>query len=66
MKYRLMEQADRYPTLNTPESEVPLFTASKVSQYSCQRKTTLNNCNKKFTVFSSSECGYKLQISTVA
>ncbi|XP_013041606.1 DNA nucleotidylexotransferase isoform X1 [Anser cygnoides] len=49
MKYRLMEQADRYPTLNTPESEVPSFTASKVSQYSCQRKTTLNNCNKKFT-----------------
>ncbi|XP_032047688.1 DNA nucleotidylexotransferase isoform X1 [Aythya fuligula] len=49
MKYRLTEQADRYPTLNTPESEVPLFTASKVSQYSCQRKTTLNNCNKKFT-----------------
>ncbi|XP_035186283.1 DNA nucleotidylexotransferase isoform X2 [Oxyura jamaicensis] len=49
MKYRLMEQADRFPTLNTPESEVPSFTASKVSQYSCQRKTTLNNCNKKFT-----------------
>ncbi|NXI72195.1 TDT nucleotidylexotransferase, partial [Anseranas semipalmata] len=49
MKYRLVEQADQYPTLNTPESEVPSFTASKVSQYSCQRKTTLNNCNKKFT-----------------
>ncbi|NXL83889.1 TDT nucleotidylexotransferase, partial [Alectura lathami] len=49
MKYRLVEQADQYPSLNTPESEVPSFTASKVSQYSCQRKTTLNNCNKKFT-----------------
>ncbi|NWZ46222.1 TDT nucleotidylexotransferase, partial [Haliaeetus albicilla] len=48
MKYRLMEQ-DQSPPLNTPESEVPSFIASKVSQYSCQRKTTLNNYNKKFT-----------------
>ncbi|NXJ90577.1 TDT nucleotidylexotransferase, partial [Corythaixoides concolor] len=48
MKYRLMEQ-DQSPPLNTPESEVPTFIASKVSQYSCQRKTTLNNFNKKFT-----------------
>uniref|UniRef100_G1NAM2 DNA nucleotidylexotransferase n=1 Tax=Meleagris gallopavo TaxID=9103 RepID=G1NAM2_MELGA len=49
MKYRLVEQAEQYPTLKTPESEVSSFTASKVSQYSCQRKTTLNNYNKKFT-----------------
>ncbi|XP_068806100.1 DNA nucleotidylexotransferase isoform X5 [Struthio camelus] len=49
MKYRLMEQQDQSLTLNTSESEVPSFTASKVSQYSCQRKTTLNNFNKKFT-----------------
>ncbi|PKK21265.1 DNA nucleotidylexotransferase [Columba livia] len=48
MKYRLMEQ-DQSSPLNTPESEVPSFIASKVSQYSCQRKTTLNNYNKKFT-----------------
>ncbi|CAN0176005.1 unnamed protein product [Bubo scandiacus] len=48
MKYRLMEQ-DQAPPLNTPEPEVPSFIASKVSQYSCQRKTTLNNYNKKFT-----------------
>uniref|UniRef100_A0A8D0EZK1 DNA nucleotidylexotransferase n=1 Tax=Strix occidentalis caurina TaxID=311401 RepID=A0A8D0EZK1_STROC len=48
MKYRLMEQ-DQAPPLNTPEPEVPSFIASKVSQYSCQRKTTLNNHNKKFT-----------------
>eukprot|EP00076_Gallus_gallus_P022652 XP_015144083.1 DNA nucleotidylexotransferase isoform X1 [Gallus gallus] len=48
-KYHLVEQAGQYPTLKTPESEVSSFTASKVSQYSCQRKTTLNNCNKKFT-----------------
>ncbi|KAM9379703.1 DNA nucleotidylexotransferase [Phaethornis superciliosus] len=48
MKYRLMEQ-DGSPSLNTPESEVPSFIASNVSQYSCQRKTTLNNHNKKFT-----------------
>ncbi|XP_074764501.1 DNA nucleotidylexotransferase [Athene noctua] len=48
MKYRLMEQ-DQSPPLNTPEPEVPSFIASKVSQYSCQRKTTLNNYNKKFT-----------------
>ncbi|NXW27041.1 TDT nucleotidylexotransferase, partial [Phaetusa simplex] len=48
MKYRLMEQ-DQSPPLNTPESEVPSFIASKVSEYSCQRKTTLNNYNKKFT-----------------
>ncbi|NWH78804.1 TDT nucleotidylexotransferase, partial [Piaya cayana] len=48
MKYRLMEK-DHAPPLKTPESEVPLFKASKVSQYSCQRKTTLNNYNKKFT-----------------
>ncbi|XP_009990147.1 PREDICTED: DNA nucleotidylexotransferase-like, partial [Tauraco erythrolophus] len=47
MKYRLMEQVQS-PPLNTPESEVP-FIASKVSQYSCQRKTTLNNFNEKFT-----------------
>ncbi|NXL50018.1 TDT nucleotidylexotransferase, partial [Podilymbus podiceps] len=48
MKYRLMEQ-DQSPPLNTPELEVPSFVASKVSQYSCQRKTTLDNYNKKFT-----------------
>ncbi|NXA26456.1 TDT nucleotidylexotransferase, partial [Ibidorhyncha struthersii] len=48
MKYRLMEQ-DQSPPLNTHESDVPSFIASKVSQYSCQRKTTLNNYNKKFT-----------------
>ncbi|NXX90774.1 TDT nucleotidylexotransferase, partial [Centropus bengalensis] len=48
MKYRLMEKGHSTP-LNTPESEVPLFTTRKVSQYSCQRKTTLNNYNKKFT-----------------
>ncbi|NXH18313.1 TDT nucleotidylexotransferase, partial [Bucco capensis] len=47
-KYRLMER-DQSPSLNTPESELPSFIASKVSQYSCQRKTTLNNHNKKFT-----------------
>ncbi|NWU10302.1 TDT nucleotidylexotransferase, partial [Cephalopterus ornatus] len=47
MKYRLMDQ--RQSPLNTPESEVPSFIVRKVSQYSCQRKTTLNNYNKKFT-----------------
>ncbi|NXJ69838.1 TDT nucleotidylexotransferase, partial [Rostratula benghalensis] len=47
-KYRLMEQSQS-PLLNIPESEVPSFIANKVSQYSCQRKTTLNNYNKKFT-----------------
>ncbi|XP_051474189.1 DNA nucleotidylexotransferase [Apus apus] len=46
--YHLMEQ-DRSAPLNTLESEVPSFIASNVSQYSCQRKTTLNNLNKKFT-----------------
>ncbi|XP_025906782.1 DNA nucleotidylexotransferase isoform X1 [Nothoprocta perdicaria] len=48
MKYRLLEQ-DECPAVNTCEPEVPSFTASRVSQYSCQRKTTLNNFNKKFT-----------------
>ncbi|NXO52194.1 TDT nucleotidylexotransferase, partial [Aramus guarauna] len=48
LKHRLMEQ-DQSPPPNAPESEVPSFIASKVSQYSCQRKTTLNNYNKKFT-----------------
>ncbi|KAF1675446.1 TDT nucleotidylexotransferase, partial [Pygoscelis papua] len=48
MKYHLMEQGQS-PPLNTPESEVASFIGSKVSQYSCQRKTTLNNYNKKFT-----------------
>ncbi|XP_032550319.1 DNA nucleotidylexotransferase isoform X2 [Chiroxiphia lanceolata] len=47
MKYRLMDQCQS--PLNTPESEVPSCIARKVSQYSCQRKTTLNNYNKKFT-----------------
>ncbi|NWX29139.1 TDT nucleotidylexotransferase, partial [Notiomystis cincta] len=48
MKYRLMEQCQS-PPLNTSELEMPTFIATKVSQYSCQRKTTLNNYNKKFT-----------------
>ncbi|XP_023785462.1 DNA nucleotidylexotransferase isoform X3 [Cyanistes caeruleus] len=48
VKYHLMEQC-QYPSLNTPELEMPAFIATKVSQYSCQRKTTLNNYNKKFT-----------------
>ncbi|XP_027503619.1 DNA nucleotidylexotransferase isoform X2 [Corapipo altera] len=47
MKYRLMDQCQS--PLNIPESEVPSCIARKVSQYSCQRKTTLNNYNKKFT-----------------
>ncbi|NXM08748.1 TDT nucleotidylexotransferase, partial [Tyrannus savana] len=47
MKYRLMEQCQS-PS-NTPELEVPSVIARKVPQYSCQRKTTLNNYNKKFT-----------------
>ncbi|XP_041874987.1 DNA nucleotidylexotransferase isoform X5 [Corvus kubaryi] len=48
LKYHLMEQRQS-PPLNVPELEMPAFTATKVSQYSCQRKTTLNNYNKKFT-----------------
>ncbi|KAM6306288.1 DNA nucleotidylexotransferase [Aegotheles albertisi] len=48
MKYRLMEQGQS-PPLNTSVPEAPSFIASNVSQYSCQRKTTLNNYNKKFT-----------------
>ncbi|KFP18703.1 DNA nucleotidylexotransferase [Egretta garzetta] len=48
MKYHLVGQ-DQSPPLSTAESEVPSFIASKVSQYSCQRKTTLNNYNKNFT-----------------
>nr|XP_030132022.3 DNA nucleotidylexotransferase isoform X6 [Taeniopygia guttata] len=48
MKYRLMEQSQCRP-LNTPELEMPALIATKLSQYSCQRKTTLNNYNKKFT-----------------
>ncbi|NWV32105.1 TDT nucleotidylexotransferase, partial [Grantiella picta] len=48
MKYRLMQRCQS-PPLNTPELEMPAVTATKVSQYSCQRKTTLNNYNKKFT-----------------
>ncbi|NXO84092.1 TDT nucleotidylexotransferase, partial [Sitta europaea] len=47
MKYRLMEQCQS--SLKMPELETPAFAAMKVSQYSCQRKTTLNNYNKKFT-----------------
>ncbi|NXM66262.1 TDT nucleotidylexotransferase, partial [Serilophus lunatus] len=47
IKYRLMNQCQ--DPLNTPESEVPSSIARKVSHYSCQRKTTLNNYNKKFT-----------------
>ncbi|KFW74842.1 DNA nucleotidylexotransferase, partial [Phalacrocorax carbo] len=42
-------EEDQSPPLNASESEVPSFIASKVSQYSCQRKTTLNNYNEKFT-----------------
>ncbi|NWV89477.1 TDT nucleotidylexotransferase, partial [Machaerirhynchus nigripectus] len=48
MKYRLTDQCQS-PPLNAPELEMPAFLATKVSQYSCQRKTTLNNYNKKFT-----------------
>ncbi|NXS32074.1 TDT nucleotidylexotransferase, partial [Pomatostomus ruficeps] len=47
-KYRLREQCQS-PPLNTSELEMPAFIATKISQYSCQRKTTLNNYNKKFT-----------------
>ncbi|NXI50267.1 TDT nucleotidylexotransferase, partial [Chloroceryle aenea] len=47
-KYRLMEQ-NQSPSLNTTETEAPSFITSKVSQYSCQRKTTLHNYNQKFT-----------------
>ncbi|XP_039564757.1 DNA nucleotidylexotransferase isoform X3 [Passer montanus] len=51
IKYHLMvrQEQPQSPSLNTPELEMPAFIATKVSQYSCQRKTTLNNYNKKFT-----------------
>ncbi|KAF4791373.1 DNA nucleotidylexotransferase [Turdus rufiventris] len=45
----LKKEQCQSPPLNTPELEMPAFIATKVSQYSCQRKTTLNNYNKKFT-----------------
>ncbi|NXN15424.1 TDT nucleotidylexotransferase, partial [Indicator maculatus] len=48
LKYRLMDQ-DQPPTSNIPKPEVSPFAASKVSPYSCQRKTTLKNYNKIFT-----------------
>uniref|UniRef100_A0A8C5F1I8 DNA nucleotidylexotransferase n=1 Tax=Gopherus evgoodei TaxID=1825980 RepID=A0A8C5F1I8_9SAUR len=51
-KHRLMvsQILQSYPaTSDTPESETSSFVAGTVSQYACQRRTTLNNCNKKFT-----------------
>uniref|UniRef100_A0A8C3RLS1 DNA nucleotidylexotransferase n=1 Tax=Chelydra serpentina TaxID=8475 RepID=A0A8C3RLS1_CHESE len=48
-KHRLMVQQAYPATLDTPESEASSFVAGTVSQYACQRRTTLNNCNKKFT-----------------
>uniref|UniRef100_A0A674JJC9 DNA nucleotidylexotransferase n=1 Tax=Terrapene triunguis TaxID=2587831 RepID=A0A674JJC9_9SAUR len=48
-KHRLMVQQAYPATSDTPESEASSFVAGTVSQYACQRRTTLNNCNKKFT-----------------
>ncbi|XP_050815465.1 DNA nucleotidylexotransferase [Gopherus flavomarginatus] len=48
-KHRLMMQQAYPATSDTPESETSSFVAGTVSQYACQRRTTLNNCNKKFT-----------------
>ncbi|CAM2117638.1 unnamed protein product [Caretta caretta] len=48
-KHRLIVQQAYPATSDTPESEASSFVAGRVSQYACQRRTTLNNCNKKFT-----------------
>nr|XP_025035540.1 DNA nucleotidylexotransferase isoform X1 [Pelodiscus sinensis] len=48
-KYQLIVQQTYPATSYTPELETSSFVAGRVSQYACQRRTTLNNCNKKFT-----------------
>uniref|UniRef100_A0A8C8R888 DNA nucleotidylexotransferase n=1 Tax=Pelusios castaneus TaxID=367368 RepID=A0A8C8R888_9SAUR len=48
-KHQLIVQPAYFATLDTPDSEASSFVAGTVSQYACQRRTTLNNYNKKFT-----------------
>lgn len=41
---------------HAPDSQnIPPPTEQKISQYACQRKTTLDNCNRVFTVMRSSQ-----------
>lgn len=43
-------------TSHAPDSQnIPPPTEQKISQYACQRKTTLDNCNQIFTVMRSSQ-----------
>ncbi|XP_019411384.1 PREDICTED: DNA nucleotidylexotransferase isoform X5 [Crocodylus porosus] len=49
IKHRLIVQQDCSATSETCVSEASSFAADRVSQYACQRRTTLNNYNKKFT-----------------
>ncbi|XP_019358205.1 PREDICTED: DNA nucleotidylexotransferase isoform X1 [Gavialis gangeticus] len=49
IKHRLIVQQDCSATSETCVSEASSFAADRVSQYACQRRTTLNNHNKKFT-----------------
>ncbi|XP_062987676.1 DNA nucleotidylexotransferase [Elgaria multicarinata webbii] len=49
-KYQLLvSQIRKFPTLYLPYRTVGSYSAYAVSQYACQRRTTLNNYNKKFT-----------------
>ncbi|KYO42280.1 DNA nucleotidylexotransferase [Alligator mississippiensis] len=49
IKHRLIVQQACSATSETCVSEASSLAADRVSQYACQRRTTLNNYNKKFT-----------------
>ncbi|CAO2585462.1 DNA nucleotidylexotransferase [Lemmus lemmus] len=48
-KHQLVVRRDSPPSQAPDSQNIPPPTEQKISQYACQRKTTLDNCNRVFT-----------------
>ncbi|KAK7805768.1 hypothetical protein U0070_024059 [Myodes glareolus] len=48
-KHQLVVRRDSSPSHAPDSQNIPPPTEQKISQYACQRKTTLDNCNRVFT-----------------
>ncbi|XP_012659022.1 DNA nucleotidylexotransferase [Otolemur garnettii] len=48
-KHQLVVRGDYSPSPNPAPQKTPPLAVQKISQYACQRRTTLNNCNHIFT-----------------
>ncbi|ELW49303.1 DNA nucleotidylexotransferase [Tupaia chinensis] len=48
-KHQLLVKSDHSTSPSPGPQKTPALAVQKISQYACQRRTTLNNCNRVFT-----------------